>query len=200
MKKLAVAVAMIVAGGAFAQNVDLAKSKIKWEGSKVVGGGHWGYVGIKEAKVDFDKAGEPVSGRIVVDMSKIEVGDKDMKEDGKKGLIGHLSSPDFFDVANHKEAVFVAKTFTKISSAKDKEAKYKVDGELTIRGKTHPESIEMEVERNKNVAKVEGELNFNRTKYDVMYNSSKALDFVKLAKEKVINDNIELEIDLVMNK
>lgn len=201
MKKMfAMFVALTVAGSAYAQKVDLAKSKIEWKGSKVVGGGHEGTIGIKEAKVDFDKAGEPTAGRIVVDMAKIEVTDKDMDADGKKGLVGHLSSPDFFDVANHKEAVFVAQKFTKISTEKDGDAKYKVEGQLTIRGKSNPETITMEVDREKNAAKVEGELKFNRTKYDVMFRSSKASDFVKLAKDKVINDEIELDIELALNK
>jgi len=52
---------------------------------------------------------------------------------------GHLKSPDFFDVAQHPKLVFKA---TKIDKAgKDK---FKVVGDLTMRGVTHPVTLEVE--------------------------------------------------------
>lgn len=185
-----------MSGAAFAQSVDLKKSEIKWSGS-AIGKSHWGVIGIKEAKLETNKANEPVSSRIVVDMAKIEV--KDLEGDNKKALTDHLSSPDFFDVANHKEAVFVANKFTKESTEKNGDVKYKVDGQLTIRDKTNPESLVMIVKPSKKSAVVTGELVFDRTKYDVKYNSTKATNYLSLAKDKLINDQIDLKIALAVN-
>ncbi|MBK8659129.1 MAG: YceI family protein [Bacteroidetes bacterium] len=49
----------------------------------------------------------------------------------KKSLLGHLSSPDFFDIANNPTASFV------ISSVEGNTAK----GTLTIRGKANEETL-----------------------------------------------------------
>ena len=45
-------------------------------------------------------------------------------------IVGHLKSDDFFAVEKHTEAKIVAKKFTKV-----KGDDYKVDGDLTIKGK-----------------------------------------------------------------
>ena len=52
---------------------------------------------------------------------------------------GHLKSPDFFDVAQHPKLTFKA---TKIEKAgKDR---FKVVGDLTMRGVTHPVTLDVE--------------------------------------------------------
>ena len=206
LNSVAVVTAFAVAGSALANNkvavagakvaatvtpkVDVTKSVVKWEGQKVIGGGHWGHIGIKTADLSFDAKGEPTAAKIVVDVKSIEV--KDLTGDKAAGLKGHLQSPDFFDTEKFPEATFVAKKFTKVSG---KELKYKVDGDLTIKGTTHPNSFTMEVEKEKTGTKVEGELKFDRTKYNVMFNSGKLLD---TAKDKIIKDEVELDIDLAM--
>jgi len=53
----------------------------------------------------------------------------------------HLRSPDFFDVENHPKMTF---TSTSIEKVGDKE--YKVTGDLTIRGKTLPQTFTVTVE------------------------------------------------------
>src|SRR6185369_9729049 len=53
---------------------------------------------------------------------------------------GHLKSPDFFDVENHKEITFTGNTYEKTST----EGKYILWGDLTIKGIT--KRIKLDVE------------------------------------------------------
>jgi polyisoprenoid-binding protein YceI len=82
--------------------------------------------------VDLDE-GKPENTRIdaEIDASTIDTGDA--KRDG------HLKTPDFFDVANHPKITFKSK---KVTSAGP--GKYKVDGDLTIRGVTKPVTLDVE--------------------------------------------------------
>lgn len=52
---------------------------------------------------------------------------------------GHLRSPDFFDVANHPQIVFEATSFRREGD------EYVVDGQLTMRGVTHPVTLRGEI-------------------------------------------------------
>jgi polyisoprenoid-binding protein YceI len=63
----------------------------------------------------------------VIDMGTINPTDENYSEDRpKENLVGHLSAPDFFDVANFPTASFVIKETTGST----------VSGDLTIRGIT----------------------------------------------------------------
>jgi polyisoprenoid-binding protein YceI len=165
---------------------------VKWEGAKVVGGAHHGTIKIKSADLVVDKNGEPTSAKIVIDMNSIEVGDKDMSDEKKGMLKGHLVSKDFFEVEKFGEASYVAKKFTKVAG---KDLKYTVEGDLTIKGITLAQSITMEIEKTKTATKVDGELNFDRTKFNVMYSSGK---LIGTAKDKLIKDDVELDIELAL--
>lgn len=177
---------------------DLSKSQVKWEGSKVVGGSHWGHVKVKDANLVLGKDGVPSSGKIVVDLKTIDV--KDIQGEKAASLKGHLESGDFFEVAKYPEATFVAKKITPVASANKPlgSAEYQVEGDLTIKGKTNKETFKVNVDNTSDkVTKVNGDLVFDRTKYGVMYNSGKLTDTVK---DKIIKDEVKLNLDLVFNK
>lgn len=53
---------------------------------------------------------------------------------------GHLKSPDFFDVDNHKQITFCANTYEKV----DNDGSYELYGDLTIKGIT--KRVKMDVE------------------------------------------------------
>ena len=74
---------------------------------------------------------EKIDGTIDVD--SVEVPDKT--------LVGHLLSPDFFDAENHPQG-----SFTSTSVEPDGESKYRVSGDFTLRGVTHPIELTVEVE------------------------------------------------------
>ena len=193
---LAAVVAFSAAGIAMGQQkIDAAKSMVKWEGEKRIVGGHQGTINIKAADLSFDLKGEPVSGKIVMDLKSIVVTDKDLADDKKGALKGHLESKDFFEVEKFPEATYVAKKFTKVAGQK---LKYTVDGDMTIKGITNAQKIAMEIKTDKTGnSTVVGELDFDRTLYNVMYSSGKLAD---TAKDKMIKDEVALDIHLALIK
>ena len=88
---------------------------------------------------------ENVSGTVNLDeanlaRSKVEITIDAASVNTRNGARdGHLKSPDFFDVAQHPKLVFKA---TKIDKAgKDR---FKIVGDLTMRGVTHPVTLDVE--------------------------------------------------------
>lgn len=159
--------------------IDGASSTVNWTGEMLGMYSHNGTVAIKEAKVTMaeDKV---AGGSFVVDLSTITPLDENF--DSAKGktpekLVGHLSSPDFFDVANHPTASFeITEVSSDGSSAK---------GNLTVRGISNEETVE---NINLSDGTLSGTLTFDRTKYDV--------SFTHPVKEMVLSNDIKLEITL----
>lgn len=112
---------------------DVANSTLTWKGFKPTGT-HNGSLQLKEGAVIADSTGIK-QGVFVIDMATLKVLDipADNEDNGK--LAGHLTSPDFFDVANNPTATF------KFSAFDGKSLK----GDLTIKGITKPISIPVSV-------------------------------------------------------
>ena len=168
LKSIITVVAFIFAGMSQAEvlKIDAAKSTIEWHGAKVLKADkHDGNIKVKSGKVEFKK-NVPVSANIVVDMKSITDNDlEDPKWNAK--LVGHLKSDDFFAVETYQEATIVAKKFTKV-----KGNEYKVDGELTVKGKTNPISFTGTVmQKAGKPTGIKADLEFNRAKFDVKYGS-----------------------------
>lgn len=70
-------------------------------------------------------------GRVEVDMASADTGQEQRDE--------HLRTSDFFDVAAHPKMIFES---TRITPRGD--GRYKVHGDLTIRGVTHPVELDYE--------------------------------------------------------
>jgi len=160
-------------------SIDAATSTVNWKGEMMGMYSHNGTVAVKEANVSM--AGDKVAGgSFVVDLSTITPTDDNYKPaEGKtpEKLTEHLSSPDFFDVANHPTASFeITEVAADGSSAK---------GNLTVRGITNEETV-------KNITLADGTLSgtltFDRKKYDVA--------FTHPVKEMVLSNDIALEIAL----
>ena len=78
--------------------------------------------------VTLDKAGKAGQVDLTLDMSGISTGVAPFDK--------HLQSADFFDVANHPTARFVGERFVF-----DGDKVSEVQGQLTMRGKTHPVTL-----------------------------------------------------------
>ncbi|MCB0391847.1 MAG: YceI family protein [Bdellovibrionales bacterium] len=161
--------------------VDPTKSVINWKGKKVTGE-HVGTVKVKSGNFDLKKQ----KATVVVDMTSIDV--TDLKGEWKGKLMNHLRSDDFFSVDKHKEAKLVLDKM--INAGKDK---YNVSGKLTIKGKTQPVKFEV-VEKS---GTYEGELTFDRTKFDVKYKSGK---FFENLGDKLIYDDVKLNFKIAAKK
>ena len=110
------------------KEVVIAESVVAWKGYKVLGN-HTGHIRIKEGNLNFE--GENlVGGNFVIDMSTIS--STDLEGETAQKLIGHLSSPDFFGIAEHPTANF---KITNVSS-RGKAGDYKITGDITIKGIT----------------------------------------------------------------
>ena len=97
------------------------------DGTKVTGS-HYGMVKLKSANLD-EKDGHINSGEFVMDMNSITCDDLTGK--WMNDLIGHLKNDDFFGVDKHPTATLKIKHGMM----------GKLDGSLTIKGKTEPVSF-----------------------------------------------------------
>ena len=176
---------------AWANTVDVKKSKVIWTGSKVVGSTHTGEVKLKSADLKFKK-GEPVSGTITVDMSTITNSDLKDKKYNKK-LVGHLMSDDFFGVKKHKTAVLDIKEIIKAS-----DKFYLLKGQLKIKGISQDVTLKAEVEKDStSMQTIKVALDFNRTKFGIRYGSG---TFFSNLGDKMISDEVNLEVRIHINK
>jgi polyisoprenoid-binding protein YceI len=80
-------------------SLDTETSTLGWKGMKNATDSHSGSIKFSEGSAEFID-GNLTSGSFVVDMSKISVADQ-MPEEKIGMLIGHLSSPDFFDATTN---------------------------------------------------------------------------------------------------
>ena len=173
--------------------VDPAATKVAWEGKKVTGK-HNGYISVKSGTLTL--TGEVINaGEVIVDMKTITVTDiptdtKENKETNAK-LVGHLSSPDFFDAAKYPESKLVIKTSEKTKTG------LKITGDLTMIGKTKPVTFELATTKTANELKGKGTIVIDRTLWDLKYGSG---SFFKGLGDKAINNEFTLAIELVAKK
>ena len=159
--------------------IDTEASMVGWKGTVAGVKDHTGTLKFTEGTVNME--GDKVAGgSFTVDMASMVATDENYDEEHtSEMLIGHLSSPDFFDVANNPTAMF------KITGMEGDD----VVGELTLHGKTNPEKVtNVTVSEEGGKKMVSGTMVFNRQNYDVVYG---------IAGDMIISDDIELDIKLV---
>ena len=160
---------------------------LKWTGYGV-GKSHTGELTLKSGLVEF-KGEQLVGGTFVIDMTSLKTADSPK-------LQGHLQSPDFFDIQKFPEGTFKITKVEIIPNAKAGGPSHKITGDLTIKGKTHSETLDANVakEGTKWTAKAETEIK-DRTQYDIVYNSAKFKAASALG-DKLIEDRIKVEMNL----
>lgn len=166
--------------------VNTESSNIRWEGgtSGVQVYSHWGNIKLTEGTLEME-GDALVGGSFIVDMTSIEPKDDGFSEENTpEKLVGHLSTGDFFLVEEHPTASF------EITSVSGNTA----NGNLTVRGNTHEESVNIEsiTVGEDGTATAKGTLTFDRQKYDV--------NWAHYLKDVLLKDDIDLQIELVANK
>lgn len=161
---------------------------LKWTGFGV-GKSHSGDLTIKNGYIEM-KGEELVGGTFTLDMGSLKTADSEK-------LQGHLLSPDFFDTKKFPEGTFKITKVEAIKDAKPGMPTHTITGDLTIKGKTHPETFTATVTKDgkKYSAKAETEIK-DRTQYDIVYNSSKFKAASALG-DKLIQDNIKIELNVM---
>ncbi len=162
-------------------------SSIEWVGKKVTGQ-HAGTINIKEGSLHLHD-GKLSGGKVIIDMTTMVCTDTSMNEVYAKKLIGHLSSPDFFDVKNHSTATLEI-TSTK---AVDEGNKFTVIGNLTIKGISKPIEFPATIELKEGKLAAYAEMKVDRTLYDIKYGSGK---FFEDLGDKMIDDEFIIKFKI----
>ena len=167
----------------FGQNkkINIQLSKIKWTGKEITTKIHYGSLKFISGNILFDND-EIVGGEFIVDM--LSLLNEDLSGRSKDYLENHLRSEDFFSVEEYPRSSLKMTSIQKIDGNK-----YKVKGNLTIKGITKPTDFELSL--NTEGARVA--MVFDRSKFDVKYRSS---SFFSNLGDKLIYDDIELVVSL----
>ena len=165
-------------------NLDPTTSKLTWLGKKkITGDEHNGTINLSSGALTIEN-NKVVSGEIFIDMSSIVNLDV-TNEKYKKKLEGHLKSDDFFASDKFNFASF------KFTNGGSKQ----VVGQLQIRDKVQTQTIPFTLTKAGDTYSIKGNLTFDRSQFDVKYNSETFFSLKKLG-DKVIDNQISLSFDL----
>ena len=163
--------------------VDTENSVVYWKGTMIGLYAHTGTVNVSEGTLSMED-GMIKEGSFVVDLNTMLTNDEDAlyKAAPREKLIEHLQAPDFFEVENFPTATFVVKSHEGNM----------LKGDLTIKGVTNEASVEnVNMSEEEGVLKAKGDLVFDRQAFNVTWSHP--------VKERVLSDDIELNIELSAN-
>ena len=181
-----------VAGAGERYAVSAASSSINWTGSKPTGQ-HTGTLNITDGFLTATDS-EITGGEFNLDMTSIAV--TDLEGDQKASLEGHLKTGDFFEVETYPTGKFVITSVNPVSG--NPAVTHNITGNLTMRDVTKSVTIPAQVARRGDViSAVAPNFVIDRTEWGIQYNSP---GLASTAKDKIINDNIGLNIELKAEK
>lgn len=157
-----------------------AQSNIDWTGRKVTGA-HNGTIGIKEGTLVVAD-GKLASGKVIIDTTSIKILDVTDPATNAQ-FAGHLASDDFFSIDKFPEATL---DITSVSGNR-------IEGNLTIKGITHPVSFDAAINTNGDTLTASGKIVIDRTKYDIKFRSG---NFFKDLGDTLIYNDFDLEITI----
>lgn len=160
--------------------IAVAESNIDWTGRKVTGS-HFGTIAIKDGTLTTTDD-TLTGGNFVVDTTSIKILDI-TDRDTNTQFAGHLASDDFFGISNYPEALF------EITAVNNNH----VDGNLTIKGITHPIGFDASVSINEDTLTASGVLVVDRTKYGIKFRSGNF--FTNLGDTLIYND-FDLKVNI----
>jgi len=148
-------------------NVDLAASKLMWEGSKVTGK-HNGTINLKSGSLQV-KGNELVGGSFVLDMNSIAV--TDLKDKMKADLEKHLKTGDFFETEKFAEGKF---EITGVKAQAGEGTTHIVSGNLTLKDKSVGIEIPANVKiENGTVTASAPQFTVDRSKFGITFTGKK---------------------------
>ncbi len=165
------------------------ENAIKWTGAHLGKNyEHFGRIMLNTGSLTVS-GGAVTAGALEINMASIVVDDIE-DEQKKADLAGHLANDDFFSVEQFPTATFVAKS---VREGGENGATHTIVGDLTIKGITQEIEAPVTVTPKDGAIGVQGTITFDRTKFNVMYNSGSLADMVK---DKIISDEVKLEFAL----
>ncbi len=175
-------------------NVNLETSQVLWEGSKPTGK-HNGFVKLKSGELSIAD-GKVNGGNFVLDMNTIT--DQSVEGGMKQSLEAHLKGTaegkedDFFNVTKYPTSTFAITKVTVL--ANDPNVTHLVYGNLTIRDITKEIGFKANISIDDQGVKISTpSFAINRADFEIKFMSKSFFDDLK---EKFIDDNINLQIEL----
>lgn len=170
--------------------VDQAASTVNWKGTEITTKFHVGTVNVHKGSIQvIDKSIS--SGFVAIDMNSIIVTDEEMGESSKANLLGHLKSDDFFGV---DQFPFSRIDIEGVKTKGDVSYAY---GKIFVREIGEPINFPVTVSEEDGNMVVDASLTFDRSKHDVKFRSSAFPDLFPDLGDKLINDDIELDVHIV---
>jgi polyisoprenoid-binding protein YceI len=156
------------------------QSNIDWVGKKVTGA-HNGTIAVKEGEIVLND-GKLIGGKFTIDTTSIKILDVTDPATNTQ-FAGHLASDDFFSIEKYPEAIL---DITSVSGNH-------VEGNLTIKGITHPVSFDAVINVTSDVLTATGKLVIDRTKYGMRFRSG---NFFKDLGDNLIYNDFELNVSV----
>ena len=154
------------------------QSNIEWVGKKITGT-HNGTIAVKEGEIVVTD-GKLTGGKFVIDATSIKI--LDITDPATNAqFAGHLASDDFFSTEKYPEA------YLEITSVSGNH----VEGNLTIKGITHPAGFDVAVNVNGDQLTATGKLVIDRTRYAMKFRSG---NFFKDLGDTLIYNDFELHV------
>ncbi|OGX81400.1 lipid-binding protein [Hymenobacter lapidarius] len=166
-------------------------STLGWEG-KAVTHGHNGTMQFTTGEL-LVKGNAIVGGTVTVDMKTLKATDiKDAETQGK--FVGHMSSNQFFDVADNPISTFKIVSVTPLKGAAKDADNATIAGDMTIKGVTQRISFPAKVGVKGGVAAATGKVTIDRTKFGLTTMSKSLPDTIA---DKAIYDDFDLTFNII---
>ena len=156
------------------------QSNINWVGKKVTGA-HNGTIGIKAGTLTLTD-GKLTGGEFSIDTNSIKILDVTDPATNAQ-FAGHLASDDFFSIEKYPEATLVI----------DSVSGNHVEGDLTIKGITHPIDFDAVVNVDGDTLTASAKLVVDRTKYEMRFRSG---NFFKDLGDTLIYNDFDLNVNI----
>jgi polyisoprenoid-binding protein YceI len=160
--------------------IESSQSNINWVGKKVTGA-HNGTISIKAGTLTLTD-GKLTGGEFSIDTTSIKILDVTDPATNAQ-FAGHLASDDFFSIEKHPEATLA------ITSVSDNQ----VNGDLTIKGITHPIGFDVVVNVDGDTLTASAKLVIDRTKYEMRFRSG---NFFKDLGDTLIYNDFDLNVNI----
>ena len=175
----------VVAENVVAKNyvLNTLESTIEWQGEGV-GHGHKGNLSINKGKfiIEHDAV---TQGTLEIDMTSLTVSSIPAEEEENGKLVGHLTTGDFFNVAEFPTATLTITDGTDMNNIK---------ANLTIKEVTDEVTFALSSAEENGVITLTSSLKVDRTKFGVIYSSG---NFFEDLGDHLIDDEFTLNVTLV---
>lgn len=176
--------------------VDIQQSALHWIGYYLFSfGEHTGTINLKKGELVMTND-QLTGGSFEIDMTTIT--NLDMPaDDGGNSLVNHLKSDDFFSTDKFPSANFEITKVEPIKDATADQPNVEITGTLTLKGVKNTLKFPAKVKSNGSTITAEAKFKFDRTKWNVHYNSGKIFSDVG---DGAISDAIGMELTIRATK